>query len=76
MFRRELGLWRRLNHINVVPFLGVTHGFGMRGAMSLVSLWMSNESLHHFLAKHDDNLGLVHRLQFVRSLNVYHIHVI
>ena len=76
MLRRELGIWRRLNHINVVPFLGIAYGFGMRGAMSLVSLWMPNESLHLFLAKHNDDLGLGHRLQFVRPLNVYHTHVI
>ena len=76
MLRRELGIWRRLDHINVVPFLGIAYGFGMHGAMSLVSLWMPNESLPHFLAKHDRNLGLQHRLQFVRPLNIYHIHVL
>ena len=76
MLRRELGIWRRLDHINVVPFLGIAYGFGMRGAMSLVSLWMPNESLHLFLAKHDDNLGLGHRLRFVRPLSVYRIHVL
>ena len=76
MLRRELGIWRRLDHINVVPFLGITYGFGMRGAMSLVSLWMPNESLHHFLAKHDNDLGLAHRLRFVRPLNVHRIHVL
>ena len=76
MLRRELGIWRRLDHINVVPFLGIAYGFGMRGAMSLVSLWMPNESLHHFLAKHDNDLGLAHRLRFVRPLNVYHIYAL
>ena len=76
MLRRELGIWRGLDHINVVPFLGIAYGFGMRGAMSLVSLWMPNESLHHFLAKHDDNLGLGHRLRFVRPLIIYHIHAL
>ena len=76
MLRRELGIWRRLDHINVVPFLGIAYGFGMRGAMSLVSLWMPNESLHHFIAKHHDKLSLGHRLQFVRPLNIYHIHVL
>jgi hypothetical protein len=78
MVRRELGIWKRLDHINIVPFLGIAYGFGMRGAMSLVSLWMPNESLHRFIAKHgdNDNLGLGHRLQFVRPLNVYHIRVI
>jgi hypothetical protein len=78
MVRRELGIWKRLDHINVVPFLGIAYGFGMRGAMSLVSLWMPNESLHHFLVEHgdNDNLGLGHRLQLVRLLNVYHIRII
>jgi hypothetical protein len=76
MLRRELGIWRRLDHVNVVPFLGIAHGFGMRGVMSLVSLWMPNGSLHHFLAKHDDNLSLGHRLRFVRPLNVYHIRIL
>ena len=76
MLRRELGIWRRLGHINVVPFLGIAYGFGMHGAMSLVSLWMPNESLHHLLAKHYNDLGLGHRLRFVRPLNVYHIYVL
>ena len=76
MLRRELGIWRRLDHINVVPFLGIAYGFGMRGAMSLVSLWMPNESLHPFLAKHNGNLGLGHRLRFVSPPSVYHIHVL
>ena len=76
MLRRELGIWRRLDHINVVPFLGIAYGFGMRDAMSLVSLWMPNESLHLFLAKHNENLGSGHRLRFVRPLNAYHIHVL
>ena len=75
MLRRELGIWRRLSHDNIVPFLGVAYGFGMRGAMSLVSLWMPNESLHHFLAKYNANLGVGYRLQFVRppNLNAFHV---
>ncbi|KAI9573318.1 kinase-like domain-containing protein [Boletus coccyginus] len=40
----------------------------MRGAMSLVSLWMPNESLHRFLAKHDRNLDLGHRLGFLLDI--------
>ncbi|KAG9312311.1 kinase-like domain-containing protein [Chiua virens] len=53
MLRRELGIWKRINHKNVVPFLGIAYGFGMQGATSLVSLWMPNGSLQDFLAKHD-----------------------
>ncbi|KAF8553430.1 kinase-like protein [Imleria badia] len=65
MLRRELGIWRRLDHNNIVPFLGIAYGFGMRGAMPLVSLWMPNESLHYFLAKHDESLSMGHRLRFL-----------
>ncbi|KAF8131853.1 kinase-like domain-containing protein [Boletus edulis] len=68
MLRRELGIWRRLKHDNIVPFLGIAYGFGMDGTMSLVSLWMPNESLHSFLPKYDDNLGAVHRLQFLLDI--------
>ena len=68
MLRRELGIWRRLEHSNVAPFLGIAYGFGIRGAMSLVSLWMPNDTLYHFLARHDDHLHVGHRLQFVRHL--------
>ncbi|KAF8553698.1 kinase-like protein [Imleria badia] len=68
MLRRELGIWRRLSHVNIVPFLGIAHGFGMRGAMSLVSSWMPNESLHHFLLKHDDNLAVGHRLRLLLDI--------
>ena len=76
MLRRELGIWRRLKHDNIVPFLGIAYGFGMDGAMSLVSLWMPNESIHKFLAKYDDNLGMVHRLQIVRLPNSFYFLVL
>ena len=36
--------------------------------MSLVLLWMPNDTLYHFLAKHDDRLHRGHRLQFVCPL--------
>ena len=75
MLRRELGIWRRLDHKNIVPFLGIAYGFGMHGTMSLVSSWMPNESLQYFLAKYNDNMGVGHRLQFVRVLNVDFVHV-
>ncbi|KAN0081247.1 Protein kinase-like domain containing protein [Tylopilus felleus] len=63
MIRRELGIWRRLNHPNIVPFLGITYGFGKQGGASLVSMWMLHDTLHTFLEAHDDRLEVVHRLQ-------------
>ena len=66
MIRRELGIWRRLKHDNIVPFLGIAYGFGMHDAVSLVSSWMPNGTLASFLEEHDNELGVAHRLQLVR----------
>ena len=69
MFQRELGIWNSLRHNNIVPFLGITYGpFGISGGMSLVSLWMPNETLQKFLTTHDDKLDTGHRLHIVRPL--------
>ena len=67
MIRRELGIWRRLEHPNIVPFLGIVYGFGRQGHASLVSLWMVNGSLQGFLGEHDGKLIIAHRLQLVRD---------
>ncbi|KAF8123356.1 kinase-like domain-containing protein, partial [Boletus edulis] len=63
--RRELGIWRRLKHKNIVPFLGIAYGFGRPGYASLVSFWMANGSLYSFLARHDHQLTTAHRLQLL-----------
>ncbi|KAF8120266.1 kinase-like domain-containing protein [Boletus edulis] len=68
MIRRELGIWRRLEHQNIVPFLGIAYGFGRQGQASLVSLWMANGSLRGFLAEHDDQLAVSHRLQLLSDI--------
>ena len=65
MARRELGIWRRLDHRNIVPFLGIAYGFGRQGSASLVSSWMPHGTLHTFLEEHDDRLAVAHRLQLV-----------
>ena len=67
MIRRELGIWSRLSHRNIVPFLGITHGFGKQGSASLVSMWMPHGTLHTFLEAYDDRLAVAHRLQLARN---------
>ncbi|KAF8124563.1 kinase-like domain-containing protein, partial [Boletus edulis] len=62
MVRRELGIWRRLNHANVHMVLECMV------LMSLVSLWMRHGSLHHFLEKHADDLSVQHRLKFLLDI--------
>lgn len=68
--RRELRVWRKLSHENVVPFLGVAHGFGLRNSTSLVSLWMPNGTLQSFIANHDNRLIATHRLHLVRHVDM------
>ncbi|KAF9231205.1 kinase-like protein, partial [Melanogaster broomeanus] len=46
---RELKVWAGLQHINVVPLLGVVSGFGLLPAM--VSPWFKNGSLSSYLAR-------------------------
>ena len=74
MIRRELGIWRRLEHPNIVPFLGIAYGFGRQGQASLVSLWMANGSLQSFLGKHDEELTIARRLQLVRDCSELHLY--
>ncbi|KAF9231305.1 kinase-like domain-containing protein [Melanogaster broomeanus] len=69
MIRRELGIWRRLEHNNIVPFLGIVYGFGRRDSKcaSLVSLWMPNGTLQSFLTEHVGELTATRRLRLVRA---------
>ena len=49
-------MWKRLNHPNIVPLLGITVS-----PFQLVSDWMSGGDLPEYLEKHSDadRLGLV-----------------
>ncbi|KIJ68035.1 hypothetical protein HYDPIDRAFT_83129, partial [Hydnomerulius pinastri MD-312] len=58
--RRELKVWARLDHTNIVPFLGITDGFGP--LPGIVSPWFQNGSLSAYLKVHADpptKLGLI-----------------
>ncbi|KAF9230106.1 kinase-like domain-containing protein [Melanogaster broomeanus] len=74
MVRRELGIWRRLEHDNIVPFLGIVYRFGRHDCASLVSLWMPNGTLQRFLVEQDGKLTVSSRqLQLVlHSFPVIH----
>lgn len=62
--RRELEIWKRLNHPNVLPFLGIATGFGP--SIALVSEWMPNGTLHEFLHENNAMMTTEIRLQLVR----------
>ncbi|KAG9308216.1 kinase-like domain-containing protein [Chiua virens] len=76
MIRRELGVWRRLCHPKIVPFLGNTYDFERNGTTSLVSEWMSNGTLRDFLARNDDRLAVTQRLQLLSDIanGLFYLH--
>ena len=47
--RREIDVWRRLDHDNIVPLLGVTTDVKPYTSMGMVSPWMENGDLTKFL---------------------------
>lgn len=55
----EALLWKRLNHPNVVPFLGVSVGY--QGQIYLVSSWMKNGNILEYTKRNPE----VNRLQLV-----------
>ncbi|KAF8840481.1 kinase-like protein [Paxillus ammoniavirescens] len=64
---RELKVWAKLRHENIVPLLGVVSGFSV--LPSMVSPWFSNGSLSSYLSKHEamDLCGRQHLLFDIAS---------
>jgi hypothetical protein len=45
--RREVNVWFRLDHPNIVPLLGITYDFGT--SLSMVSPWLQKGTLQTYL---------------------------
>ncbi|KAH7890560.1 kinase-like domain-containing protein, partial [Phlebopus sp. FC_14] len=65
--RRELGIWKRLDHPNIVPFLGTAFGFGPH--TSLISVWMCNGTLQSFLEVRGSSLTITDRFHLASFLH-------
>ncbi|KAG1868007.1 kinase-like domain-containing protein, partial [Suillus tomentosus] len=63
--RREIYIWSQLSHDSILPFEGVTEGFGPLPA--LVTPWMENGSLNDYLRR-EVNLSREKRLTMVREV--------
>ncbi|KIJ13858.1 hypothetical protein PAXINDRAFT_13406 [Paxillus involutus ATCC 200175] len=58
--RREMRIWTNLDHINILPLLGTTMGFGRLPAM--ISPWLENGALSSYLERRGDSLTTMERL--------------
>ncbi|KAG2347821.1 hypothetical protein BDR05DRAFT_585653 [Suillus weaverae] len=66
MFRRELGIWKRLRHSHILKFMGTTSDFGP--SVALVAPWMTNGTLTWFLDQNNETLRLHDRLLLLRDI--------
>ncbi|KAF7980407.1 hypothetical protein HWV62_38220 [Athelia sp. TMB] len=63
---REIRVWQRLEHRNILPLYGITRDFGPYPSM--VCPWLEQGDLNKYLARNHDDLTLLHRFQFSNVL--------
>lgn len=68
--RRELRVWQRLNHENILPLYGTTSDFGTHASM--VCPWLENGNLNKYLVQRGNSLTLPERFDIVsHSLAIF-----
>ncbi|KAJ7732620.1 kinase-like domain-containing protein [Mycena olivaceomarginata] len=76
--RREVNVWCRLDHPNIVPLLGITYDFGT--SLSMVSPWLQKGTLQTYLNSSTARLkdlrpllmDITNGLSYLHSKNVIH----
>jgi serine/threonine protein kinase len=63
--QRELRVWQKLDHKNVIKLYGTAQGFGSYASM--ISPWMENGNLHSYLERQGDALNRYSRYKIVRT---------
>ncbi|KAL4265525.1 Protein kinase domain-containing protein [Pleurotus pulmonarius] len=63
LFHRELNLWQKLDHKNIIPLLGTASDFGHYSAM--VCPWYEYGSVSKYLEKYGDILSMTDRIRLL-----------
>ncbi|KAG1741463.1 kinase-like domain-containing protein [Suillus paluster] len=66
ILRRELGIWKRLGHPNILNLIGTAQKFGP--LVASVAPWMVDGTLTSFLKEKRDTLKLRDRLRLLRDI--------
>ncbi|KAH7913189.1 kinase-like domain-containing protein [Hygrophoropsis aurantiaca] len=64
--QRELSVWQRLRHENVLPLLGVTSGFGP--FTSMICPWLDNGTLTTYLERYQKKLANMDRFLLLTEI--------
>ncbi len=71
-------MWKKLDHPNILPLLGVVSDFGRYDAM--ICPWLDNGSVTKYMERCGDLLSMTDRLQLVEfqyfSSNLYSANVV
>lgn len=67
MFERESKIWRRLNHPNILPLIGLAYDFGP--IPCIITPWMSEGVLTDFIHRNHSQLTPERRFIIVGSLS-------
>lgn len=68
MFERESKTWRRLNHQNILPLIGLTYQFGP--IPFLITPWMDEGPLTDFIYRNHSQLTMERKLIIVGYLSL------
>jgi serine/threonine protein kinase len=63
-FRREVRVWQRLEHGNILPFFGLTSDFAPH-SNAMVCPWLTNGNLNDYLGQSAGGLCAAARFQIV-----------
>jgi serine/threonine protein kinase len=64
--RKELLVWHKLDHENILPLLGITFDFGRGNPMGMVCPWVENGNLNGYLVR-QEALAEADRFRIVSS---------
>jgi serine/threonine protein kinase len=65
--RKEILVWRMLDHPNIVPLIGITFDFGRNSPMGMVCPWLEKGNLNGYLDRCGTALEIFDRFKIVSS---------